>query len=402
MDPAPQVDVEALVDELRARVQERRRQGQYPARLEEDLDAHFQRIVAHRPRTYDLDRLRRLIDGLEERIAFDPNQIPIASKVPGGTALHRFVAKAVRRQVQGVLEQVSAYTRSLQEVLQEVMQVLEAPDAHEHPQLTGRVDTVVERLGQYERGPADSDMLHLHVLHRLHELEQAEARRSFRPWFASQRLAHAVGDAPEHRQARHRELAEQFDGFEPVVDLGCRTGEFVRLLQERGIEAAGVEPDPELAAAAQRLGLAVRQAHPAAGLAAAADASLGGAALLQVLEHVGPQEVVELVALAARKVRPGGKVVVETVNPQSLYVFAHGFYLDPTHTAPVHPAYLRFLFEEAGYRSVEIHWRSPVPDGDALVEKPEGTDDAAAWNEQVSRLNRLLFAPQDYALVAIR
>ncbi|MBW3651533.1 MAG: class I SAM-dependent methyltransferase [Actinobacteria bacterium] len=402
MDPAPQVDVQALVDEVRARVEERRRQGQYPPDLEEDLDAHFRRIVARRPRTYDLDRLRRLVEGLEERIAFDPDQIAVGSKVPGGTVLHRLVAKVVRRQVQGVLEQVSAYARALQEVLQEVLQVLEAPDSHQHPQLAGRVDTIIERLGQYERGPAGADLLHLDVLHRLHQLEQSEARRTLRPWFGSERLARALDGGREARRARQRDLAAEFVGFGPVLDLGCRTGEFLRLLEEQGTEAAGVEADPELAAAAQRLGLVVEWASPIAALAAAGDASLGGVALLQVLEHLGPHEVAELVALAARKVRPGGKVVVETVNPQSLYVFAHALYRDPTHTAPVHPAYLEFLFKEAGYPSVDIRWRSPVPEGDVLVEKPEGADDAEAWNEQVRRLNRILFGAQDYALVAIR
>lgn len=402
MDPAPQVDLEALVEELRARVDERRRQGEYPANLEADLDAHFQRIVAQRPHPYDHDRLRQLVNGLEDRIVFDPGQIPIASDVPGGAALHRLVAKMVRRQVQGVLEQVSDYARALQEVLQEVTQVLEAPDAHEHPQMTGRIDTIIERLGQYERGPADSDLLHLDVLHRLHELEVAEAGRRFRPWFGSERLADALAPAIEDLRERQGELAEQFVGFEPVVDLGCGRGEFLSVLDEKGIQAAGVEPDPELAALAQQRGLAVRRSDTSSGLAAAADASLGGVALLQVLEHLSPQEVVELVALAARKLRPGGKVVVETLNPQSLYVFASGFFLDPTHTVPVHPAYLEFLFREAGFGSVEVLWRSPVPEGAALVEKPAEADDADVWNEQVRRLNRLLFAPQSYALIATR
>ncbi len=402
MDPAAQVDLAALVDELQARVEERRRRGQYPPNLEADLDAHFQRIVTQRPHAYDLDRLASLITGLEDHMAFDPGQIPLTSEVPGVAAVHGLVAKLVRRQVQGILEQVSAYSRAVQDVLQEILQVLQTPDAHEHPHIGGRIDTIVERLGQYERGPANSELLHLDVLHRLQQLEAAEDRRTFRPWFTSERLAAALGGPPEERDARHRDLADRFLGFEPVVDLGCGSGGFVALLEERGIPAAGVENDPELAAAGRRLGRDIRQGDAASGLASAADASLGGIALLQVVEHLTAQEVVEVVALAYRKLRPGGKVVVESLNPGSLYVFAHALYADPTHTAPVHPAYLEFLFTEAGYSSVEIEWRTPVPEGDVLLEKPREAGDAEAWNEQVSRLNRLLFAPQDYALIAIR
>lgn len=402
MDPAAQVDLAALVEELQARVEERRRQGQYPPNLEADLDAHFQRIVTQRPHPYDLDRLATLIAGLEQHMAFDPGQIPVTSEVPGAAAVHGLVAKMVRRQVQGILEQVSGYARAVQEVLQEVLQVLQAPDAHEHPHIGGRIDTIVERLGQYERGPADSELLHLDVLHRLHQMEAAEARRTFRPWFTREQLAAALGRSSEEHDARQRDLADQFLGFEPVVDLGCGSGGFVALLEQRGIPAAGVEIDPELVAAGQRLGRAVGRGDAASGLASSADASLGGVAALQVIERLTPQEVVELVVLAARKLRPGGKLVVESLNPGSLYVFAHGLYADPSHTAPVHPAYLEFLFKEAGFSSVEILWRSPVPQGDALLEKPDEADDAEAWNDLVHRLNRLLFAPQDYALVAIR
>jgi O-antigen chain-terminating methyltransferase len=96
-------------------------------------------------------------------------------------------------------------------------------------------------------------------------------------------------------------------------------------------------------------------------------------------------------------VRPGGKVVIETVNPQSLYVYAHAFYVDPTHVRPVHPAWLLFLFEQAGFASTVIDWRSPPPEVDRLETVGDPAHDA-----NVERLNQLLFAAQDYAVVAIR
>ena len=47
--------------------------------------------------------------------------------------------------------------------------------------------------------------------------------------------------------------------------------------------------------------------------------------MIQVIEHLSPQHVIDVVRLAAEKVRPGGRVVVETVNPTSLYTYAHAF-----------------------------------------------------------------------------
>ena len=83
--------------------------------------------------------------------------------------------------------------------------------------------------------------------------------------------------------------------------------------------------------------------------------------MIQVIEHLSRQQVVDVVAIAAQKVRPGGVMVVETVNPQSLYTFAHSFYLDPTHTNPIHPAYLKFVFEQAGWKAAHLLWRTPPP-----------------------------------------
>jgi hypothetical protein len=68
----------------------------------------------------------------------------------------------------------------------------------------------------------------------------------------------------------------------------------------------------------------------------------------------------------------------------------------------VHPAYLSFLFEEAGFASVAVEWRSPPPADDVLEEIPATREADAAANANVRRLNELLFAAQDYLLIATR
>jgi O-antigen chain-terminating methyltransferase len=169
-----------------------------------------------------------------------------------------------------------------------------------------------------------------------------------------------------------------------------------------GVDARGVDIDSEVVKLAAERGLPVGEDDGLRYLRALDDKALGGLSLIQVVEHFSAQEIVDFVALAADKVRLGGQVFVETVNPQSLYVFAHALYLDPTHLRPVHPAYLAFLFREAGFAMVDIEWRSPPPAGDVLEPVAEGTPDAPLYNENVRRLNELLFAPQDYLIVATR
>jgi SAM-dependent methyltransferase len=188
----------------------------------------------------------------------------------------------------------------------------------------------------------------------------------------------------------------------PVVDLGFGRGEFLDLLRERGIECSGVEVDDALVREVRQRGHDVETGDAVAWLASAVDGSLGGISLIQVIEHLTPRRREEVVALAARKLRRGGRLVVETLNPQSLYIFARAFYADPTHVTPVHPAYLLFLVEHAGFSGVTIEWRSDPPRDEVLEAAGGSSDIDRVHDENVRRLNSLLFAPQDYAIIATR
>jgi O-antigen chain-terminating methyltransferase len=108
------------------------------------------------------------------------------------------------------------------------------------------------------------------------------------------------------------------------------------------------------------------------------------------------------VRIAADKVRRGGKVLIETVNPKSLYTYAHAFWLDPDHVRPVHPDLLVFLFREARFADVQVLDRSPVEENERL-ELLSGDDDATrVMNANFERINSLLYGPQDYAILATR
>jgi len=393
--------VEDLLERLRQRVAEREQRGEYPPGLEDELDAHFERIAVHRRSGSDFDALRRRIAGLEHSGSFSPDNIAFDTRVPGGSQVHRTVAKIVSRQTEGVLAQMQRFSDALREVLWDIVGALESPAAHTHVELAGELDAVFERLASYERAGSPTTAI-AGLAQRVQELESIK-RHDFTPWYSNERFEQEFrGDAEELRR-RYEVLARYFDGCEGrVVDIGCGRGEFVELLLELGVNCMGIEIDSDLVRTAADNGLPVEFGDGMSWLRTTPDSSLGGLSLIQVVEHLAAQEVVDLVALAARKLRPGGKIVVETVNPQSLYVFAHSFYLDPTHLAPVHPAYLMFLFREAGFAKVDIEWRSPPPQDD-ILDTVEGTGDLETTiNANVRRLNQLLFAAQDYALIATR
>jgi SAM-dependent methyltransferase len=205
------------------------------------------------------------------------------------------------------------------------------------------------------------------------------------------------GDSARVRRSLERYLV-YFPGPEsgPVLDLGCGRGEFLALLRARGIPASGVDRDPEMVARCREQKLEARHDDLLRALDGLPDASLGGVVAFQVVEHLPLEKLIELLALAKRKLRPAGCLIAETINPQSLITFARAWSIDPTHRHPVHPLTLRFLVDAQGFSRSEIVYSGEVEP--ALRLEGEGADDVAARN--AVRLNSLLFAPQDYAVVA--
>ena len=142
--------VDDLVGEIQARVEQRRRDGEYPPELTDDLRQHFERVRGNRP-VSDLEALRRQLDALDALASFSPDRIALESGMPGGERLHAAVAKIVSRQTQGILEQVQQFGDAVREALRTVLLELEDPHGHVHDDLLGQVDALHERVAQLER-----------------------------------------------------------------------------------------------------------------------------------------------------------------------------------------------------------------------------------------------------------
>jgi SAM-dependent methyltransferase len=195
---------------------------------------------------------------------------------------------------------------------------------------------------------------------------------------------------------------------QPVVDIGCGRAELLGRLAEGGVEVIGVEPDPGMAAEARSRGISVHEALAGDWLRSVPDGSLGSIITTHVLEHLELDDLIELLELAAVKLRPGGVFISETPNPASLIVLGNSYLLDPTHVRPLHPSLLAFLCEKAGFRDVRLQFFSPASGyhlprtsleaGDALP--PWAAELSSTVDQGFARLNDVLFGPQDYAVVA--
>jgi SAM-dependent methyltransferase len=182
----------------------------------------------------------------------------------------------------------------------------------------------------------------------------------------------------------------------PVAEIGCGRGAFLALLREAGVRGFGFDPDARLVAAARDQGVDARVADPVAALAEEESGSLGGVVCFRYFERLPLTKLMQALRLAHEKLRPGGVIVAEARNLASLIVHTRSWALDPTLRQPLHPLTLRFLVSEVGFARPEIVYSGEVEPAAAL--EGEGAETELARN--AARLNALLFAPQDYAIVA--
>ena len=187
----------------------------------------------------------------------------------------------------------------------------------------------------------------------------------------------------------------------PVVDIGCGRAELVEMLTRRGVEAIGVDTDPSMVAESRDRGLDVRQVDGSSFLRGREPGSLGAVIATHLVEHLEFADLVELLELAATRLRPGGLFIAETPNPTSLVVLGNSFILDPTHLRPLHPSLLTFLCEGAGFRDVRLRFHAPATDYQLpMIDDPDAPPWAKRVNDAFAKLNSVLFGPQEYALIA--
>jgi SAM-dependent methyltransferase len=413
-------DLAQVIDEIRAAVEANTAAGVYPPELEEQLRSHYARLLERSDGRDRYDSIRVALGGVAEAAGMSRSRIDTASGVPGGQLFHRAAGKVVSRQVIGISDQFNQFVARLIPTLHQLADLVEDPRSHTHDDVVHEIDTVQDRLAEVERtldrilGMVDQVsatlprlLAHTNELDglsaRLSALEDAERRRRFSPEFPSVEFD-AVSRGDEAAiSAEYALLADSLVGVPgPVLDIGAGRGELLSLLRDRGVDGWGVELEADLVALAATNGVDVRLEDGLDTLRACEVGSLGAVVLIHVIEHLGKNELLDLISLARTRLAHGGKLVLETPNPQSLYVYARAFYLDPTHSQPVHPVYLDFLLRHAGFDRIEFEWTALPSDGERLIEIPGDDAAAKAANENVRRINDLVFAAQNYRVVATR
>lgn len=180
----------------------------------------------------------------------------------------------------------------------------------------------------------------------------------------------------------------------PLLDIGCGRGEWLHLLRTKGVIASGVDTNATNVRDCTARGLAVTLGDAITVLTDTPKQSLGAITLFQVLEHLALDDMVHLLTLARESLIPGGVLIAEIPNLETLRVGAHTFWLDPTHIRPLSPLLLRFTAQLVGFASVDGVYSSP------LMADPDLSGLPARARETVLAMHHQLNGFGDFAIIA--
>ncbi len=148
-----------------------------------------------------------------------------------------------------------------------------------------------------------------------------------------------------------------------IADLGCGSGGLVRWLAGRGHrDVIGVDISGEQVEQAARIGAErivkadlldfLETTHDSFDLLIARD----------VLEHFDRETVFRFVEAAGKRLKPGGRFVIQVPNAESPFM-GRALYGDFTHELAFTPSSLRQIFNAAGFSRVTVHPCRPVATG---------------------------------------
>lgn len=143
----------------------------------------------------------------------------------------------------------------------------------------------------------------------------------------------------------------------PVLDMSPGRGEWCQVLRSAGIDYRSASTNPAVRGRLAEAGCEIEDRDPLDALAGAPRGALGAITAFRWVERQAPTGLAGFVDMAVLALAPGGVLVVETPAPTA--AGQARLHLDPFARRLVHPDFLRFLVEAAGFAAVEVH--HPVP-----------------------------------------
>ncbi|RAS68020.1 hypothetical protein C8D87_10280 [Lentzea atacamensis] len=222
-----------------------------------------------------------------------------------------------------------------------------------------RLDAIESQLAELTAAARDARLRHAQVDLVLDQFRRSDSTESDAAAVAVPARANGVElavaellDGPvEHVRAARAAHLPVVEGRGTVFDTAPWRGEWFEVLREAGVSALGASTNPSVVKHNAELGFRIEESDPMDALTRVDKRSLGAVTAFRFVERLSAEALAQFVSLAAESLRPGGVLLVESP------VAGPEFHVDPFAQRPVHPTYLRFLAETAGFAEVTVEHR---------------------------------------------
>jgi len=149
-----------------------------------------------------------------------------------------------------------------------------------------------------------------------------------------------------------------------ILDVGCGHGAFLYFLNQAGFENAhGIDTSPEQIESARALGITTAECQPAYEyLCNLPDAAVDAVLLFDILEHLAPQDLFDMLDQVYRVLRPGGTCLIHVPNGEGIFGMRVRFG-DLTHVQALTQNSARQMLATTGFANVQCFEDRPVPHG---------------------------------------
>lgn len=174
-------------------------------------------------------------------------------------------------------------------------------------------------------------------------------------------------------------IPDPSDGL--VLDIGCGGGDWVGQLQSHGFKVTGVEFDWDLVLDGRRAGRSIRHAPAADDLAEIASGSIAVVTAFHLIERLSIDQLIGFLREVDRVLRPGGRLLLEALDPRYPMASGYALWLDPQRQRMVPAPLLHHLAGYLGFHARSITYLAAR----ARLSAPLSVQDQAAGSATAQR-----------------